>query len=60
MRSLSIKERLLLIMYYVEGITMKKVGEALDLSESRISQMHTDLIARLRERLVDRHEELAA
>lgn len=44
------QERLLLLLYWIEGWSMKRIGDDLGLSESRISQMHTRLLARLRER----------
>jgi RNA polymerase sigma factor for flagellar operon FliA len=42
------RERLLLILYYYEQLTMKEIGRTLGLSESRVSQMHTALLARLK------------
>ncbi len=47
-------ERLILILYYYEQMTMKEIGETLDLSESRVSQMHSAIVDRLRFRLKDR------
>lgn len=47
-RGLNKDERLLVILYYWEGLTMKEIGETLDLSESRVSQMHSNIIERLR------------
>lgn len=44
-------ERLIVILYYYEQMTMKEIGATLDLSESRVSQMHSALIERLRDRL---------
>lgn len=35
--------------YYIDGKTMKEIGHEMELSESRISQMHTQLIKRLKE-----------
>lgn len=40
-------ERIIVIGYYYERQTMKEIGEQLDLSESRVSQMHSQIIARL-------------
>lgn len=48
LRGLSRAERLVVLLYYYEDLTMREVGDALDLSESRVSQMHTGIIARLR------------
>ena len=45
------KERLVLSLYYFEELTMKEVGRVLDLTESRISQLHTQAILRLRGKL---------
>lgn len=44
------QERLLLALYYEEDLSMAEVGEALDLSESRVSQIHKNVLAQLRER----------
>jgi RNA polymerase sigma factor FliA len=59
-RGLSRVERLILILYYYEEMTMKEVGATLDLSESRVSQMHSSLMQRLQEQLAPRRPELAA
>lgn len=45
------KEKLVITLYYYEGLTMKEIGHVLSLSESRISQLHTKAILRLRGRL---------
>lgn len=50
-KSLTTTERLILVFYYYEQMTMSEIGHALDLSESRVSQMHASIIARLRFRL---------
>lgn len=47
-RGLSREERLVLVLYYYEDLTMAEIGVVLDLSESRVSQIHKDVIARLR------------
>jgi len=59
-RGLNRKERLILILYYYEELTMKEVGATLDLSESRVSQMHSSLVERLRAQLAERRPEFAA
>ena len=48
--SLSKTEQLVITMYYNDGNTMAEVGRRLDLCESRVSQIHTSIIARLRAR----------
>jgi RNA polymerase sigma factor FliA len=45
------KERLVLSLYYFEELTMKEVGKVLSLTESRISQLHTQAVLRLRGKL---------
>jgi len=55
-RRLSRSERLLIILYYYEGLKMHEVGQALGLSESRISQMRTTVLAKLKVQLHGRGE----
>ena len=57
-RGLSRAERLIIILYYFEEMTMKEIGETLDLSESRVSQMHSAILSRLRGQLDRRQKEL--
>jgi RNA polymerase sigma factor for flagellar operon FliA len=57
-RGLSRAERLILILYYYEDMTMKEIGATLDLSESRVSQMHSAVLTRLKEQLERRRREL--
>lgn len=45
------RERLVIALYYYEELTLKEIGLVLDVSESRISQIHTKAIMRLRSRL---------
>jgi RNA polymerase sigma factor for flagellar operon FliA len=49
LRGLSKRERLIILGYYFEEHTMKQIGQDLDLSESRVSQMHSQMIEQLRE-----------
>ncbi|MHC4562442.1 MAG: FliA/WhiG family RNA polymerase sigma factor [Planctomycetota bacterium] len=57
-RGLNRAERLIIILYYFEEMTMKEIGETLDLSESRVSQMHSAILGRLRSQLERRKKEL--
>lgn len=57
-RGLSRAERLIIILYYFEEMTMKEIGETLDLSESRVSQMHSAILERLHHQLEQRQKEL--
>ena len=50
-RGLSRKERLIILLYYYEELTMREIGEALDLSESRVCQLHSRIILRLKSQL---------
>ena len=45
------KERLVVTLYYYEELTMKEIGEVLGYTESRISQLHTKALLRLKGRL---------
>jgi len=57
-KGLSQNERLILILYYYEEMTMKEIGATLDLSESRVSQMHSQMMKRLKSQLLPRRNEL--
>lgn len=56
-KGLSRAERLILILYYYEEMTMKEIGATLDLSESRVSQMHSSILARLKAQMQNRSRE---
>ncbi len=56
-QGLTSTERLILVLYYYEELTMKEIGMTLDLSESRVSQMHSAIVERLRFQLKHRHKE---
>lgn len=48
LRGLTRRERLVMLLYHVEGLAMSQVGRAIGVSESMISQIHTNVLARLR------------
>jgi len=50
-RGLSRVERTIVILYYYQEMRMKDIGAAVDLSESRVSQVHSSVLARLRAQL---------
>lgn len=56
-KGLNRNERLIIILYYYEELTMKEIGATLDLSESRVSQMHTSIVQRLQSQLERRRPE---
>jgi RNA polymerase sigma factor for flagellar operon FliA len=47
------REKLVIALYYYENLTLREIGEVLGVTESRISQLHTKAVLRLRSRLVD-------
>lgn len=47
------KEKKVLVLYYYEDLTLKEIGEVLDVTESRVSQLHTKAIIRLRAKLAE-------
>ncbi len=58
-KGLNRNERLIIILYYYEELTMKEIGSTLGLSESRVSQMHSSIVTRLKEQLRRRRPEFA-
>jgi RNA polymerase sigma factor FliA len=50
-RSLSKKEKLIVIMYYYEGLTMREIGDILNLTESRVCQIHSNVMSKLKVQL---------
>ena len=41
------KEKKVMVLYYYENLTLKEVGAVLDVTESRVSQIHADAVARI-------------
>lgn len=58
-KGLNRNERLIIILYYYEELTMKEIGMTLGLSESRVSQMHSSIVNRLKEQLNGRRPEFS-
>ncbi|MHC5064185.1 MAG: FliA/WhiG family RNA polymerase sigma factor [Planctomycetota bacterium] len=54
-RNLTKKERLIIIMYYYEGLTMREIGEIMELTESRVCQIHSNVMGRLKAQLDRAH-----
>src|SRR6516225_9928771 len=59
-KGLNRNERLIIILYYYEELTMKEIGATLDLSESRVSQMHSSIVDRLKNQLGRRRPEFGS
>ena len=59
-KGLNRNERLIIILYYYEELTMKEIGATLNLSESRVSQMHTSIVNRLQMQLGRRRVEFGS
>lgn len=47
------KEKMVIVLYYHEDLTFKEIGEVLEVSESRISQLHSKANLRLRSKLTN-------
>lgn len=47
------KERKVILMYYYEDLTLKEISQVLEVSESRVSQLHTKAIVKMRKRMGD-------
>ena len=47
------KEKMVIVLYYHEDLTFKEIGQVLEVSESRISQLHTKANLRLRAKLTN-------
>ena len=51
------RERLVLTLYYYEGLTLAEIGKLLGVTESRVCQIHTKSILQLRGRLAEPERE---
>jgi RNA polymerase sigma factor for flagellar operon FliA len=47
------KEKLMMALYYQEDLNLKEIGEILEVSESRVSQIHSQALTRIRAKMVD-------
>lgn len=54
---LSDKEKMVISLYYFEDLTLKEISSIMNISESRVSQLHTKAVSRLRTKL-GRYKEL--
>lgn len=49
------KERLVITLYYYEELNLKEIGDILNLTESRISQLHSQAVLRMRSKMKPHH-----
>jgi RNA polymerase sigma factor for flagellar operon FliA len=54
------KQRLVLSLYYYEDLNLKEIGKILDVTESRVSQLHAQAVSRLRSKLGTQFDEPTA
>jgi RNA polymerase sigma factor for flagellar operon FliA len=45
------REKLLITLYYHEGLTLKEIGQVLTVTESRVCQLHSQAVGRLRTKI---------
>jgi len=55
--SLSDREKIVVTLYYFEGLTLSEIGDVLGVTESRVCQIHTKAVGQLRVRLTDTSED---
>ena len=51
LKELTEKERMVISLYYYEEITLKEIGKVMDVSESRVSQIHSKAVLKMRAKL---------
>ncbi|MCH7690905.1 MAG: FliA/WhiG family RNA polymerase sigma factor [candidate division Zixibacteria bacterium] len=54
MEKLTTQEKLVIALYYYEELTLKEIGEVMSISESRVSQIHTRAVSKLRTMVQER------
>ena len=53
LQNINERKRLVVTLYYYENLTFKEIGQVLNVSESRICQIHTQVLGDLREKLIE-------
>ncbi len=53
------REKMVLTLYYYEGLTLAAIGKVLGVTESRVCQIHTKAVLQLRSRIKDAERESA-
>ena len=59
-RELPEKQRLVLSLYYYEDLNLKEIGRVLEVTESRVSQLHTQAILKLKSKLKNHFDDFLA
>ena len=54
------REKIILALYYFEDLSMKEISEVLDITESRVSQLHSSAVARLKPYITPRIDRMPA
>jgi RNA polymerase sigma factor for flagellar operon FliA len=57
-RSLNRREKEIILMYYRDGLTMKQIGQLMRLTESRVCQIHSNVMKKLKAHLEESRERL--
>jgi len=57
LRSLPERERMIMVLYYQKNMTLKEIGETIEVSESRVCQLHAQAIMKLKNILADNRSE---
>lgn len=47
------KEKMMMALYYQEDLNLREIGQVLEVSESRVSQIHSQALTRIRAKMVD-------
>lgn len=45
------KERMVVVLYYYEELTLKEISNVLEVSESRVSQLHTKALGKMKSKM---------
>lgn len=56
LKLLTEKEKMVITLYYYEDMTLKEISRVLDVSESRVSQLHTKALQKMRTKLGDNYD----
>lgn len=57
LKELNEKERLVITLYYYEQLTLKEIGQVMEISESRVSQIHSKAVLKMRSKLANKFQQ---